>query len=106
MLQSAAKPNNIVPILKSIRFTLDAVLKGVESGSALGGMSGDHDALQNVFIIFKMITVSFQSGNMKEVGSLLQQLQYLINGLREFLFLVFRVHCASANERSVQMYLK
>lgn len=84
-LQQTARANGkqVATVLKNIRLSLDAVVKGLQSKSPLGGMTSDRDALQNVFIIFQMITTNVQSGNTAQVGSLLKQLQYLLAGLGE-----------------------
>lgn len=76
-----ATASSIAASLKGIQVSLQAVLDGIKSGSATGGMNGDHDALRSVFIIFQLINTNIQSGNMSSVGGLLQQLQFLLQGV-------------------------
>lgn len=69
-----------------IRFYMNTILKGIQSGSATGGMSGDSVALRTVFVIFQLINKNIQSNNLSAVGGLLQQLQFQLQGVSGFFF--------------------
>lgn len=66
-------------ILKGITLSLQGIVKGLQSNSATGGLSGERDLLQNIFFTFKLLQVRGQDSSV--IGALLQQLSFLLDGL-------------------------
>lgn len=71
--------SQFVGILKGVTISLQAVIKGLESNSVTGGLSGERDLLQNIFYTFNLLQVRGQSSS--AITVLLQQLSFLLDGL-------------------------
>lgn len=73
--------SQITATLKSLTISLTATLKGLQSGSQTGGLSGSRDLLQNIFFTFSLLQEQLSNGQSSAVNSLLQQLSFLLDGL-------------------------